>query len=64
MFDVGLSAQELAIGVGVVVIAAALQGSIGFGLAVLSVPILTVVNPVFTPIPTLILEGRVRVNGR
>ena len=56
MFDVGLTAQELAIGVGVVVIAAALQGSIGFGLAVLSVPILTVVNPVFTPIPTLILS--------
>jgi len=56
VFDVGLTAQELAIGVGVVVIAAALQGSIGFGLAVLSVPILTVVNPVFTPIPTLILS--------
>jgi uncharacterized membrane protein YfcA len=56
VFEVGLSAQELAIGVGVVVIAAALQGSIGFGLAVLSVPILTVVNPVFTPIPTLILS--------
>ena len=56
MFDVGLNAQEIAIGVGVVVIAAALQGSIGFGLAVLSVPILTVVNPVFTPIPTLILS--------
>lgn len=56
MFDVGLTAQELVIGVGVVVIAAALQGSIGFGLAVLSVPILTVVNPVFTPIPVLILS--------
>ena len=61
MFDVGLTAQELAIGVGVVVIAAALQGSIGFGLAVLSVPILTVVNPVFTPIPTLILSLMVGV---
>lgn len=56
MFDVGLSAVELAIGIVVVVIAAALQGSIGFGLAVLSVPILTVVDPVFTPIPTLILS--------
>ncbi len=61
MFDVGLTAQELFIGVGVVVIAAALQGSIGFGLAVLSVPILTVVNPVFTPIPTLILSFLVAV---
>lgn len=56
MFDLGLTAQELAIGTGVVVIAAALQGSIGFGLAVLSVPILTVVDPVFTPIPILILS--------
>jgi uncharacterized membrane protein YfcA len=56
MFDVGLSAPELVIGLGVVVVAAALQGSIGFGLAVLSVPILTVVDPVYTPIPTLILS--------
>lgn len=56
MFDVGITATQLAIGTGVVVVAAALQGSIGFGLAVLSVPILTVVNPVFTPIPTLILS--------
>jgi uncharacterized membrane protein YfcA len=56
MFDVGLTASELAIGIGVVVVAAALQGSIGFGLAVLSVPILTVVDPVYTPIPTLILS--------
>ena len=56
MFDVGLMGVELAIGAGVVVVAAALQGSIGFGLAVLSVPILTVVDPVFTPIPTLILS--------
>lgn len=56
MFDVGLTGVELAIGAGVVVVAAALQGSIGFGLAVLSVPILTVVDPVFTPIPILILS--------
>ncbi len=56
MFDVGLSAPELVIGLAVIVVAAALQGSIGFGLAVLSVPILTVVDPVYTPIPTLILS--------
>lgn len=56
MFDIGLTAQELTIGIGVVMVASALQGSIGFGLAVLSVPILTVVNPVFTPIPVLILS--------
>lgn len=61
MFDVGLTVQELVIGVGVVVVAAALQGSIGFGLAVLSVPILTVVNPAFTPIPILILSLLVSV---
>lgn len=56
MFDVGLSTSELVIGMSVVMVAAALQGSIGFGLAVLSVPILTIVDPVFTPIPTLILS--------
>ena len=61
MFDLGLTVQELFIGVGVVVVAAALQGSIGFGLAVLSVPILTVVNPAFTPIPILILSLLVSV---
>ena len=61
MFDVGLSTSELVIGMGVVMIAAALQGSIGFGLAVLSVPILTIVDPVFTPIPTLILSMAVAI---
>lgn len=56
MLEFGLSTQELVIGLGVVVVAAALQGSIGFGLAVLSVPILTFIDPVFTPIPVLILS--------
>lgn len=32
-------------------IAGALQGAIGFGLSVLSIPILTIVNPVYTPAP-------------
>ncbi len=35
--------------------AAALQGSIGFGFAVLSVPLLTLVDPTLTPIPQIFL---------
>ncbi len=35
--------------------AAALQGSIGFGFAVLSVPLLTLVDPALTPIPQIFL---------
>ena len=49
MLELGLSAPEIMIGLGVM----ALQGAIGFGLAVLSVPILTIVNPAYTPVPIL-----------
>ena len=37
--------------------AAVLQGTIGFGFAVLSVPILTLLDPAFTPIPQLFLAA-------
>jgi hypothetical protein len=51
----GLTTTELLIGLGVMVVAGALQGAIGFGLSVLSVPILTIVNPVYTPVPILVV---------
>lgn len=36
-------------------LAAVLQGTLGFGFAILSVPLLTLLNPDFTPIPQLFL---------
>lgn len=46
---------EIIIALVVSTIGAALQGVVGFGFGVLSVPILTIINPDFTPIPQLIL---------
>ena len=39
----------------IVSLGAALQGSIGFGFAVVSVPVLTLLNPEFVPVPPQIL---------
>jgi uncharacterized membrane protein YfcA len=46
---------EIIIALVVSTIGAALQGVVGFGFGVLSVPILTIVNPDLTPIPQLML---------
>ena len=46
---------EIIIALVVSMIGAALQGVVGFGFGVFSVPILTIVNPELTPIPQLIL---------
>lgn len=46
---------EIIIALVVSTIGAALQGVVGFGFGVLSVPILTILNPELTPIPQLIL---------
>ncbi|MDH5373592.1 MAG: TSUP family transporter, partial [Acidimicrobiia bacterium] len=46
---------EIIIALVVSTIGAAIQGVVGFGFGVLSVPILTIINPDFTPIPQLIL---------
>lgn len=53
MLELGLSTPEILIGLGVTAVAGALQGAIGFGFALLSVPILTIVDPVYTPVPVL-----------
>jgi uncharacterized protein len=45
---------ELAIACAVVTIGAAVQGSIGFGLAVVSAPVLLLIDPVFVPGPLLL----------
>lgn len=46
---------EIIIALAVSTIGAALQGVVGFGFGVLSVPILTILDPAFTPVPQLIL---------
>ena len=46
---------EIVIAIVVSAIGAALKDVVGFGFGVLSVPILTILNPDFTPIPQLIL---------
>ncbi len=50
-----LTPVEIAIALVVSAVGAALQGVVGFGFGVLSVPILTIVNPTLTPIPQLML---------
>ncbi|MDH3308971.1 MAG: sulfite exporter TauE/SafE family protein, partial [Acidimicrobiia bacterium] len=40
----------------VTLVAGAVQGTIGFGSAVLAVPILTMVDPALTPIPQILLS--------
>jgi uncharacterized protein len=44
---------ELATAIGLVVVGAVIQGSIGFGLAAVVAPVLLLVNPVFLPGPML-----------
>lgn len=46
---------QLALALAVVAVSALLHGSIGFGFAVLAVPVLTLIDPRMTPIPQLIL---------
>lgn len=55
MLELGLSTPEILIGLGVTAVAGALQGAIGFGFALLSVPILTIIDSAYTPVPILIV---------
>ena len=50
-----VSPTELAIALVITVLGAIVQGTIGVGFAVLSVPILSLVNPVLAPVPQLLL---------
>lgn len=50
-----VSPTELAIALVVTAIGAIVQGTIGIGFAVVSVPILSLVNPVLAPVPQLLL---------
>jgi uncharacterized protein len=44
---------EIGVALGLVIIGSILQGSVGFGLAVVAAPILMLINPVFIPGPLL-----------
>lgn len=46
---------ELAIALIVIAIGALIQGSIGIGLGILTVPILSLIDPIMAPVPTLLL---------
>jgi uncharacterized membrane protein YfcA len=50
-----ISPTELVIGLLVSAVGAAVQGTIGFGFGVLSVPILALVNPIMAPVPQLLM---------
>ena len=50
-----VSILQLVIALGVSLFAAVVQGTIGIGFGVVSVPLLTLVNPALTPVPQLLV---------
>lgn len=53
--EIPVTPLELAVAWAVTFCGALLQGAVGFGFAVLSVPLLRLVNPALTPIPQILL---------
>jgi uncharacterized protein len=51
-----LTPLEWTIAVVITFVASVVQGTIGFGLGVMSAPLLTLVNPLLTPVPQLMLS--------
>lgn len=49
-----MSGGELILILGITAIAAAVQGSVGFGFNILAVPVLTLIDPDLTPIPMIL----------
>ncbi len=50
-----ISVTELAVALAITLLGAVVQGTIGVGFGVLSVPVLSLVNPVLAPVPQLLL---------
>ena len=48
--------EELALGWAVVFFAGVVQGTIGFGYAAISVPVLSLINPSFAPLPQILMS--------
>jgi uncharacterized membrane protein YfcA len=55
MLELPLTIYELILGIIIVVIGSILQGSIGFGLGPLSVPLLLLIHPIFVPGPVILI---------
>ncbi|MGA9595507.1 MAG: sulfite exporter TauE/SafE family protein, partial [Acidimicrobiia bacterium] len=52
-----LSPFELTIALAVTLVAAVVQGTVGIGFSVVSVPILSLLNPILAPVPQLLLAA-------
>ena len=50
-----IATPEFAIAIGVSFVAAALHSTVGFGFSLLSVPVLALLNPLFAPVPQLLV---------
>ncbi|UCH30475.1 MAG: sulfite exporter TauE/SafE family protein [Myxococcales bacterium] len=50
-----IATPEFAVAFGITFIAAAVQSTVGFGFSLLSVPLLSLLNPLFAPVPQLIV---------
>jgi uncharacterized membrane protein YfcA len=50
-----IATPEFAVAFGISFVAAALHSTVGFGFALLSVPLLTLLNPLFAPVPQLLV---------
>lgn len=53
--ELPISLSEWLLATGVVVIGAVIQGTIGFGVALLGAPLLFLINPVFVPAPVIMI---------
>lgn len=53
--ELPISLTEWLLATGVVVIGALIQGSVGFGVALLGAPLLFLINPVFVPAPVIMI---------
>jgi uncharacterized membrane protein YfcA len=50
-----IATPEFAVAFAITFVAATLQSTVGFGFALLSVPLLSLLNPIFAPVPQLIV---------
>jgi uncharacterized membrane protein YfcA len=50
-----IATPEFAVAFGITFVAAALQATVGFGFALISVPLLLLLNPLFAPVPQLVV---------
>ena len=59
-----ISVFELVVALVVTALGAIVQGTIGVGFGMLSVPVLSLVNPVLAPVPQLLLAAPLALSSR